>query len=197
MQIVYWFGGTLTKELFGFSDTQMGAFLVLSTVVAVVGAALTARYQDYLGTRNTILIALAFWSGVMVVASLAAGPLQGLAWLPWVLACLVGLGIGAVGTASRSMVGLFSPPQKSAEFFGFYGVAHKLSATLGLGWIAVMEWVFGGRFELVVASSAIFFIGGLIAMFLLVNEKEGRIVALRAGVRTPRGEAGLSGTAIP
>ncbi|HMN96682.1 MAG TPA: MFS transporter [Phycisphaerales bacterium] len=185
MQIVYWFGGTLTKELFGFDDARMAAFLVLSTAVAIPGAALAGRWQDRIGTRNIILVALPFWAVVMSVAALAAGPLAALAWMPWTIAVLVGLGIGALGTASRAMVGLFSPPQKSAEFFGFYGLAHKLSALLGLSWVVAMERLFGGNFALVVASATIFFAAGTLLM-LRVDEKAGRMAALRAAKEIDR-----------
>ena len=102
-------------------------------------------------------------------------------WVFWVVGNLVGLGIGALGTAGRAMVGLFSPPQKSAEFFGFYGIAHKLAAMVGLGWITLMETVYPGRFDVVVGSASIFFAGGFVAM-LFVSEKQGRINALRTAI---------------
>jgi len=185
MQIIYWFGGTLTKTLFGFDDTRMGLFLVLSTIVAIPSAALTGHYQDRIGTRNTILICLAFWSMVMPAAAMAAGLGATFAWLPWVIGALVGVGIGALGSASRAMVGLFSPPQKSAEFFGFYGIAHKLSAMLGLTWITTMDWLFDHNFSLVVLSASIFFVVGFVLM-LAVDEKRGRITALRSAKEIER-----------
>lgn len=194
MQIIYWFGGTLTKTLFGFDDTRMGLFLVLSTIVAIPSAALTGHYQDRIGTKNTILICLAFWSVVMPAASAAAVFGAAVAWLPWAIGALVGVGIGALGSASRAMVGLFSPPQKSAEFFGFYGIAHKLSAMLGLGWITTMDWLFDHNFALVVVSAAIFFVVGFLLMFF-VDEKRGRITALRSAKEIERSATHASGSA--
>lgn len=97
----------------------------------------------------------------------------------WAVGNAVGLGIGALGTSSRAMVGLFSPAHKAAEFFGFYGLAHKLAAIIGLASITIAEVIFRGDFNLVVASGSIFFIGGLLLM-LTVDEKTGRINALRS-----------------
>lgn len=180
MQIVYWFGGTLAKELFGFGDQKMGLFILQLTITAVFGALLTARYQDRLGARNFILLCLAFWSITILIAATATQE-----WVFWTVGNAVGLGIGALGTASRAMVGLFSPPHKAAEFFGFYGLAHKLSAIIGLGSITAAEFVFEGNFNLVVASGSIFFISGFALMFT-IEEKTGRVNALRSERRFRR-----------
>jgi MFS-type transporter involved in bile tolerance (Atg22 family) len=173
MQVVIWFAGTITKELFNFSDVKMSLFMLQITVTAIVGALITGRIQDRIGTRNTIHIALVMWGVVMLAAAfIESEPVF------WILANGVGLGMGALGTASRSMVGLFSPAHKSAEFFGFYGLAHKVSVILGLGLTIVAEQVFPQSYNLVVASSSIFFFGG-IALLFTVSEKQGRVTALR------------------
>jgi UMF1 family MFS transporter len=174
VQIVYWFSGTITKVLFNFSDLKMAIFILQLTVTAIFGAILTGRYQDRIGTRVTILICLAMWMLTTLGAAFATKE-----WMFWTVGNLLGLGVGALGTASRSMVGLFSPQHKAAEFFGFYGLAHKLSAILGLGSITLAEYIFRGNFHLVVASGATFFLGGLLLM-LTVDEKDGRTAAKRA-----------------
>ena len=92
---------------------------------------------------------------------------------------LVGLCMGALGTASRVLAGLFSPHHKSGEFFGFYGMAHKCSVILGMGFIAIALQVFQGRLNWAISASSIFFIAGFFLMFT-VNEREGRIVAIKA-----------------
>ena len=174
VQIVYWFAGTLTKELFGFDDRKMGLFILQITVTAIVGAVLTGRYQDRFGARNFLLGCLIFWTVTILTAALATEE-----WVFWTVGNAVGLGIGAIGTASRAMVGLFSPAHKAAEFFGFYGLFHKLSAILALGAVTVLEFVFRGDFHRVVAASSGFFVLGFF-LLLKVDEKAGRLAALRA-----------------
>src|SRR5690606_1842491 len=93
--------------------------------------------------------------------------------------------IGALGTSTRAMVGLLSPEHKAAEFFGFYGFAHKLSALISLAWIGLGETLFPNRFPILVASTTLFFVAGLILMFTL-DEKAGRIVALKSERRFRR-----------
>jgi MFS transporter, UMF1 family len=174
VQIVYWFAGTLTKELFGFGDQKMALFILQITVTAIIGAILTGRFQDRVGARNFLLVCLVFWTATNLTAALATRE-----WVFWMVGNAVGLGIGAIGTASRAMVGLLSPAHKAAEFFGFYGLFHKLSAILGLGAITLLEVLFAGNFHRVVATSSLFFVIGFV-LLLRVDEKAGRVAALRA-----------------
>ena len=67
---------------------------------------------------------------------------------------------------------------KAAEFFGFYGLGTKVAAILGLILSILAERLFAGHYNLVVASSAIFFAGG-IAMIMTVDEQAGRLAALQ------------------
>jgi UMF1 family MFS transporter len=176
MQIVIWFAGSIAKNLFGLSDRELAVYILLLTVAAIVGAFVTGRYQDRIGTRRTITIALALW---MIVMSLTVFVQPGRRWMFWVLGTGVGLGMGMLGTSSRAMVGLFSPPHKAAEFFGFYGFGTKLAAVLGLVLSIVAERLFPNDYNLVVASSSIFFVGGLLLM-MTVDEQEGRRAATEA-----------------
>jgi len=173
MQTVYWFAGSLMRSL-GFEELKMGLFVLQLTLTAIVGALFTARYQNAIGARNFILGCLVLWGITIMLVGFADRE-----WMFWVVGNFIGLGIGALGTSSRAMVGLLSPEHKAAEFFGFYGFAHKLSAILALGWIGLGETLFPDRFPLIVASTATFFLIGFIAMFTL-NEKAGRIAALKA-----------------
>ena len=97
----------------------------------------------------------------------------------WVMGSGVGLGMGALGTASRAMVGLFSPQHKAAEFFGFYGLGTKLAAVLGLVMSIRAERLFPNNYNMVVASSGIFFLGGFVLLFF-VDEGAGRAAAAQA-----------------
>ncbi len=54
-------------------------------------------------------------------------------WAFWIISGAIGLALGGVGTASRAMVGAFTPAHRSAEFFGVWGMVNRLSAVLGIG----------------------------------------------------------------
>jgi UMF1 family MFS transporter len=128
------------------------------------------------------MIALALWLAVMSSAPFAQ---PGRQYMFWIMGSGVGFGMGMLGTASRAMVGLFSPQHKAAEFFGFYGLGNKLAAVLGLLLTILAEKLFPNNYNLVVASSGIFFIGGFGLMFL-VNEDAGRAAAAEAAAEHVR-----------
>jgi UMF1 family MFS transporter len=175
VQTVYWFSGIMAREHFHFREEKMIFFLMVVTVPGVMGAALTARYQDRIGTRRTIMICLAYWTFVMIVAALARTE-----WLFWVVGNLAGFGLGALGTSTRVMVGLFSPQHKAGEFFGFWGIAHKLAAIIGLGSTNFILHQTENR-SIIIACNAVFFAVGFFLMFL-IDEQAGRERANRAAL---------------
>jgi UMF1 family MFS transporter len=173
MQIVVFYAGSITKELFNFDELKQGLFMLQVIVTGIVGAAVTGRVQDRIGTRLTIQILLAVWAITMLLAALSTRE-----WIFWLTGNLVGFSMGALGTSSRVMAGLFSPQHKAAEFFGFYGMAHKFAVILGMGFQFVLGLA-GASYRGAIGASSIFFIIGLLLMFT-INEKEGRVVALRS-----------------
>lgn len=198
MQVVIFFGGTIATKLFALSTAQLGMYITLSTVTAIFGAFTTALYQDRLGTRNTILAALGLWAVIMLAAVFIRDEWRDVAFIRalfWVVGGLVGFGMGMLGTASRAMVGLFSPTHKSAEFFGFYGLSHKAAASLGLLVTSIAEQAFSTQYNLVVATSGLFFLGGFV-MMLTVDERAGRTEALRSSREFERRMKRLSATHV-
>lgn len=170
MQIVIWFAGTIGKKLFGLTDKELVVFTLILTVTAIAGAVITGRIQDRIGARRTIMLALVIWLIVMIPIPFLKEQNR---FMFWILGSGVGFGMGMLGTSSRAMVGLFSPQHKAAEFFGFYGLGTKIAAVLGLALSIIAERMFPGSYNLVVASSIIFFIGGILLMFT-VDEAAGR-----------------------
>lgn len=115
----------------GFDLPQLVLFALVMALSAGLAAAATARFQDKLGHRRTISIFLAIW----VVATAAMGLSTFINAPPaafWVVAVLVGIGLGGVGTSSRALVGAFTPESRAAEFFGMWGLASKLSVVAGV-----------------------------------------------------------------
>ncbi len=178
MQIVIWFAGTIAKKVFGLTDRELAVYILVLTVTAIFGAIVTGRIQDRIGTRRTILIALVIWLGVMTIVPFMRPSLKPMFWI---LGSGVGLGMGMLGTSSRAMVGLFSPPHKAAEFFGFYGLGTKVAAVLGLAMSIIAERIFPNSYNLVVGSSGIFFVVGIIFMFT-VDEEAGRAACAEAAI---------------
>ena len=83
--------------------------------------------------------------------------------------------MGSSQSASRSMMGLLTPRDKEAEFFGFYGISGKLSAAMGPFVFGIISaWTGSQRIAILAIVS--FFIIGLI-LLQRVDEKEGILAA--------------------
>lgn len=93
----------------------------------------------------------------------------------FVLAIMVATVQGGVQSLSRSLFASMIPPEKSSEFFGFFGVAERFAAVLGpivFGYVTAMT----GSSRYAVVSVVIFFlVGG--ALLLKVDVEEGVRVA--------------------
>ncbi|MBX3365325.1 MAG: MFS transporter [Phycisphaeraceae bacterium] len=174
--IIIAFAGILAKDVFGFDALKLTLFMLQITITAGGAALLSARYQDRLGHRRTVRIFLCVWTistcGIAGLNMLSTPP----EWLFWVLANGVGFGLGGLGTASRALVGAFTPPHRTAEFFGLWGMVFKTSAAVG-------PPVFGVLKSQVGTTEALWMLAGVFALGLLlisaVNEASG-IAAARS-----------------
>ncbi len=166
------------REVMGF-DTKESVFMILVVnVTSAVGAFVFGRVQDYLGSVRTLMLTLLLWTSALVLAYLSSDR-TGF----WVAANLIGLAMGSSQSASRALVGQFSPPERSGEFFGMWGLAVKLAAVIGpLSYGAVMVFSHGNHRLAILVTAAYFIVGA--AMLLTVNERRGRAAAL-APVQVP------------
>ncbi|MCX8016908.1 MAG: MFS transporter, partial [Rhodocyclaceae bacterium] len=92
---------------------------------------------------------------------------------------LIGVLLGAAQAGGRAVMGVLSPPARRGEFFGFWGLATKLSAALGPPVYGATVWLAGGDHRLALAVTSLFFVSGL---WLLAGVRlgRGRRAALRA-----------------
>src|SRR5690625_4883620 len=52
---------------------------------------------------------------------------------------LSGLSLGSSQSASRALVGLFTPEEKSAEFLGFWGLSNQLAGVFGIVGLGLLQ----------------------------------------------------------
>ena len=79
-----------------------------------------------IGPKNVIYIGLAVYIAVTVYAAF----LQTITQF-FVMACAIGCVQGAVQSMSRALFARLVPPDKAAEFFGFYNMIGKFAAVVG------------------------------------------------------------------
>ncbi|WP_432741846.1 hypothetical protein ABXJ76_15860 [Methylobacter sp. G7] len=57
--------------------------------------------------------------------------------------CVAGLSLGSCQSSTRTLVGLFTPLSRSAEYFGFWGLSMKLAGMAGLLAIGLLQILVG------------------------------------------------------
>jgi UMF1 family MFS transporter len=80
----------------------------------------------------------------------------------WVLAMLVAFAQGGIQSLSRSMFGKLVPPDRSAQFFGFYDIFGKFAAILGPVMVGGIGWALADTRKGVFSLIILFAAGGLL-----------------------------------
>ena len=159
------------QEVMGFTTNENIMLILVVNVTAAIGAFLFGLVEDRIGSKNTLFITLLIWSAATILAFFVHERF----WF-WVVANLVGIALGSSQSAGRAMVGLFSPPERSGEFFGLWGLATKLSAIIGPIVYGIITNITHGQQRVALLSTTVFFILGIL-MLVSVNEKRGRKAA--------------------
>jgi UMF1 family MFS transporter len=147
--------------IFG-AEIGIGRFHLLGAIllVQILGVPFTllfGRLPKRIGTKKSILLALAIYTIIAFLGYFMNNPLHF-----WFLAILVSMVQGGTQALSRSMYGSMSPPSKSAEFFGFYNVSSKFAGIIGPFLFGVVGQLTGSSRISIVAIVIFFFVGALV-----------------------------------
>ncbi len=174
IQTVIALAAIYAQQAMGFTTRDTLFLILVVNVTAAAGAFAFGHVQDLLGHVRTLALTLAGWLVTVVLAWAAEGPA-----LFWVAANLVGLCLGASQSAGRALVGYLSPPARTAEFFGLWGLAVKLSSILGPLTYGLVTWITQGNHRLAILVTGLFFAIGL-AILGGLDVARGRAAALKS-----------------
>jgi len=164
------FAGIYSRKTLAFTANELIVLFLVLQLFSAAGAFAGGPLQDRLGSRRTLQWILVLW--ILVCLGGAAATTKTAFWF---VAMAAGLGIGSLQAASRGLVGLFSPRDKSGEFFGFWGLAMRGAYALGPFVFGSISALTGSQRIAVLITTAFFVIGwfGL----LYVDEEKGRAAA--------------------
>jgi len=160
------------QEVMGFTMRENIFLILVVNVTAAIGAFGFGIIQDRLGSVRTLMVTLVIWTAALVIAYFIESR-TGF----WVVANMVGVALGASQSAGRALVGQFSPRERSAEFFGLWGLAGKLAAVIGPLTYGLVTFWSDGNHRLALLATSAFFVGGLV-LLATVDERRGRAAAL-------------------
>jgi UMF1 family MFS transporter len=166
---------TIYGQEIGIDSGSMIAALVLVQFVGIPCTFAFGMLAGRLGAKRSILIGLAVYVGITVLAGFMSTATHF-----FLLAILVGLVQGGSQALSRSLFASMIPRDRSGEFFGFFSVVEKFAGIFGPLLFAASVTL-GGSSRFAIASVLLFFlIGG--ALLMLVDVEAGQAHARAAEI---------------
>ena len=174
IQAVIALAAIYAQEAMKFTSTQTIVLVLVVNITAALGAFGFGYLQDAIGHMKSMTLVLIGWIIMIVLAYLAEG-----ATLFWIAANLAGLCMGAAQAAGRAIVGYLSPPARTAEFFGLWGLAVKAASIFGPLTYGAVTWIFVGDHRLGILAVGTYFVVGLI-LLTGIDVERGRKAALES-----------------
>lgn len=119
-------GAIFAGTVFGLTFEEIILFGIAINVFSGVGAALFGWVDDLIGPKPTILISIAglvlLVVGLLMVESKT---------LFWIFGLPLGLFVGPIQAASRTMMAQLAPPELRGEMFGLFAFSGKATAFVG------------------------------------------------------------------
>jgi UMF1 family MFS transporter len=127
-------------------STQVAMF-VLTNLSAAAGALIFGLIQDRWGNLRTYRLTLLVWLvavvGIHQTPALSSATGLSAEHVYLGVGTIAGLCLGSTQSAGRTVVAVLSPPGRTGEMFGFWGMAGKLAAAVGLVLLGVLQSAFG------------------------------------------------------
>jgi len=191
------FAAIIGAVIFGVTTTELIIFVIIVQVTNVIGAYVYGLLGEKIGLKNALVNSLV----VMLISVL------GMLFVPnkmgyFIVGSLAGFAMAGVQSLDRTLVSVFAPKNRNAEFYGFFSLAGRTSSIIGPGVMGlaatgISAWILnflaknnlvsatdpnallvaekiGHRFALV--TLVFFLLVGMMPL-LFVNEEEGRRAA--------------------
>lgn len=154
------------------AQSDLTVVFLLIQISAALGALGFGFLEARMGAKKTVLATIVWWIfgtlGIYFLQHIAQATGAKPAQVFFVLAIIAGAGIGSIQSSSRTVVGLLSPAERSAQMFGFWGMFSRLAIILGMSFGFVSDAV--GRRTAMLLVLGFFIIGGLMLLFVPIEK---------------------------
>ena len=156
ISVVITLAAVYAEQVLGFKQADTMRLIFLVNIAAVAGAFAFGYWQDRVGYKRSLGFTLVGWFLMTLLAGFATGPA-----MFWAAAVIAGLCMGSSQSAGRAMVGLLTPPDRKAEFFGLWSFATSLAVVAGPLTYGLITLATGGNHRVAILSTSLFFVVGL------------------------------------
>lgn len=151
--------GTFAQELLGMKTQELVMVVLMIQFMAFPGAMAVGWIADRIGQKITLLACLAVWICLLTSAFLVQTTGQF-----WVMAMFVAVVLGGTQSVSRAIMGQMTPPERAAEFFGFFNLSGKATSMLGPMLFSTILATTGSPHLAIVSLLVFFVVGALLIM---------------------------------
>lgn len=163
---------TFAIQALRFNETELIQVILMIQFIALPGAMLVGHLSKRLGQKSVLMGCLGAWVGLLMAAYFVHEK-----WQFWALGAGVALVMGGTQSVSRAIMGMMTPRDRSAEFFGFFNLSGKATSFLGTFMFGLIIWMTGSA-RLAIVSILVFFIIGW-TIVARINVAEGRRQAMK------------------
>ena len=157
-------------QVLGMRTEEIILFFLMIQGIAFFGSVAFGFLADAIGNKKTVMISLGIWS-LIVIWAFTLGLFFDALTEYWILGALAGIVLGGTQAASRSLQGLFTPEENSAEFFGFFAVSGRFASVFGPLIYGILIAI-TGDVQSGILSVLLFFVVGMV-MLWTVDERKG------------------------
>ncbi|MCX7958977.1 MAG: MFS transporter [Deltaproteobacteria bacterium] len=157
------FFSSFTVHTLKFSLMENFILLMLIQIFAAFGAIISGYASKRTGIIKAIIITVVIWIVSLGIIFIAENKT-----LFFVISSVCGTVLGATQALARSYIAVFSPKEKSGEFFGFMTFSSKIAAIFGPLIFGIISKLTDSQ-RLSILSLEILFITGLVILFKIKN----------------------------
>lgn len=172
LEVVMKFVGIYATDELAMTQGDLTVMFIIIQVSAALGALGFGFLERKLGAKATVMATIAWWMvgilGIYFLGAIAEVTGLGLIQVFFGVSLIAGAGIGSIQSSSRTVVGLLSPAERSAQMFGFWGMFGKFAIILGMAFGPVSD-LFGRR-EAMLLVLGFFALGGLLLWRVPISE---------------------------
>ncbi len=158
--------GPFAEHTFGFGQREAIWLFLIVQFAALAGAFAMAKPTDSWGPKKVLTGSLLLWITVGCAVYFVSSPT-----VFFVLAVVVGLGLGSAQAASRAFMSSLIPDGREAEMFGFYAFCGKSSSIVGPTLFGTVSRATGGNQRIAVIALTLLMGTGLILLQRVTDPK--------------------------
>lgn len=153
----------------GMTQTTLIVVILMIQFMAFFGALLWGKLANWFTARNSIILSLVIWAGVVIYAYFG---LQGDSRVVqfFILGVFIALVLGGSQAISRSLYAQIIPAGRQAEFFSFYEVSDKGTSWFGPLLFGLVNQLTGSLRPAILSLIFFFVVGLVILPFVKVNK---------------------------